>query len=73
MKLCDMQGVRGGERGYAVELWRTDEGRLVVRAYNEAGYSYTDVDLWDILSWVSIGPDACPDRAPPFRDGASGY
>ena len=71
MKLCDMDGVRGGEPGFAVELWRTEKGRLVVRAYNEAGYACTDVDLWDILSWVSIGPDACHVYTPPSRDDLS--
>lgn len=52
-----MDGVRGDERDYPIELRRNgDTGRLVVRAYNEAGYSYTEIDLWDLVHWLQSGP-----------------
>lgn len=55
-KLCVMDGVRSDDC-HPVELWRTEHsGRLVIRAYNEAGYSYTEVDLWDLIGWLSTGP-----------------
>lgn len=57
-KLCDMEGVRTDENR-PPELWNSEEtGRLVIRAFNEGGYSYTDVDLWDLFAWLSSGPGA---------------
>ena len=57
-KLCDLVGVREyGEGLFPVELWRTGPlGRLIIRAYNECGNNYTDVDLLDILKWLEKGP-----------------
>lgn len=50
-----MSGVRSDDE-LPVELWRCDRsGRLVVRAYNEAGCSYTEVDLWDLVGWLQAG------------------
>lgn len=55
-KVCDMEGVREyGERA-TVELWRGETGRLVLRAYNECGNNYTEIDLWDVMDWLSLGP-----------------
>ncbi len=31
-------------------------GVLVVRAYNECGNNYTEVDVWDLLDWLRFGP-----------------
>jgi hypothetical protein len=57
MKICDMVGVEElNERYCAPELWRTAFGKLVVRAYNECGNNYTDVDLWSLLAWLKTGP-----------------
>ena len=54
--LAVMDGVRADDPEYPVELRRGDEtGRLVIRAYNEAGYSYTEIDLWDLLAWLQSG------------------
>lgn len=56
-KICEMANVREISEGYPVELWRNDEsGRLVVRAVNEDGNNCTEVDLWDLIQWFSIGP-----------------
>lgn len=52
MKISDMQGVREHTERAIVELHRSNE-RLVVRAFNECGNNYTDVDLLDILDWVN--------------------
>lgn len=35
-----------------VEVDVGDDGRLVVRAFNESGYNSTEVDLLDVLEWV---------------------
>ena len=56
-KICNMEGVRGGEEGFPVELWRCSEsGRLQVVAFNEAGYSSVEIDLFDLLEWLRNGP-----------------
>jgi hypothetical protein len=53
-KICELEGVREYTDRSPVELWRDEEtGRLVIRAYNEVGYSGTDVDLCDFLAWLS--------------------
>lgn len=52
-KVCDISGVRqyGNGNDFPIELWLNDSGRLVIRAYNEAGYSGTEVDLYDLVNW----------------------
>ena len=54
-RICDLAGVREHSEGAIVELWRCG-GQLVIRAYNEGHNNYTDVDLWDLLNWLSVGP-----------------
>ena len=55
-KICEMKGVRQYGNSDPVELWRDDEsGRLVIKAFNEGGYSCTDVDLWDLINWLQTG------------------
>ena len=56
-KICEMENVRGGERDFPVELWRDDDtGRLVITAYNEAGFNCVEIDLWDLVDWLQNGP-----------------
>ena len=56
-KICTMEGVREYAGSDAVELWRNDEnGQLVVRAYNEGGYSGVEIDLLDLVHWLQSGP-----------------
>ena len=58
-KLCDMEGVRGGEPEYPFELWRDDKtGRLVVRGTNEGGFACVDIDVADLLTWFGLDVDA---------------
>lgn len=52
-KIEVLSGVREYCEEMAVELWRLENGRLVVRAYNEAGHSGTEVDLLDLIEWLS--------------------
>jgi hypothetical protein len=55
-KVCTMDGVREYCEGSPVELARDGEaGRLVITAYNEAGFNCTRVDLWDLIQWASAG------------------
>lgn len=57
IKICDMVGVRGGEDGFPVELWRDGQtGRLLLTAYCEAGHNCVEIDLWDVLKWLESGP-----------------
>lgn len=58
-KIAEIDGVREYCEGEIVELWLTDHGRLVIRAYNEARFRGTDVDLLDLVEWIfaqGIGP-----------------
>jgi hypothetical protein len=56
-KICLMDGVRqyGNEDG--VDLYLNEMGRLVVVAYNEAGYCATEVDLLDLVDWLRANPE----------------
>ena len=57
-KLCEMTGVRSYDNGDdPVELWLHENGRLVIVAYNEAGYCGTEVDLYDLVDWLQAGPE----------------
>jgi hypothetical protein len=56
-KICEMEGVREHSERFPVELRRESRtGRLVIRALNEDGHNATDVDLFDLLDWLSRGP-----------------
>lgn len=69
-----MLGVRGGEDGFPVQLWRDDNtGRLLILGFNEAGYASVEFDLWDVIDWLQNGPGkelllANGERAAPVRD-----
>lgn len=55
--LAEMNGVREYVEGSTVKLVRRQpDRRLVVRAYNEGGNNYTDVDLFDLEDWLRNGP-----------------
>lgn len=56
-KICDMEGVREYLERETVELWRNEKyGRLTIRAYNERGNNFTDVDLCGLIEWLAFGP-----------------
>jgi hypothetical protein len=56
-KICNMAGVREYTDGDAIEHTRHDgTGRLVIRAFNECGNNYTQVDLLDLIEWLKSGP-----------------
>lgn len=57
-KVATMTGVREYCEKEAVELWLRPDGRTVIRAYNEGGNNYTEVDLNDTLDWLKSGPQA---------------
>lgn len=40
------------EMGVEVKEWTN--GRVVVQAFNEAGYNFTLVDLLDVIAWVRL-------------------
>ena len=54
-KIAELVGVREYQESDTVELWRHSNGRAVIRAYNECGNNYTEVDLWDLIKWLQSG------------------
>lgn len=56
LKIAIMDGVREYGERYPVEIWRDVCGRTVIRAFNEGGNGFVDLDLWDIIDWLSTGP-----------------
>ncbi len=46
--LATLDVVERGE-GINAELWANGEGRLYLRAYNECGHNYTDVELGPLM------------------------
>lgn len=64
-KVREISNVRGSEDGFPLLLWRDDEsGRLVVRAFNQGGFAGVDIDLIDLVEWLSA-------TAPGSIDGAA--
>ena len=56
-KICEMQDVRGGEDGFAVELWHDEEtGRVVIVGFNEGGHSAVEIDFFDLIFWLDNNP-----------------
>ena len=69
--IATLEGVREYAEGFPVELWRDGKnGRLVIRAWNEAQCNCTDVDLWDLMDWLSSGPQVIVPSASEPLDGA---
>jgi hypothetical protein len=61
-----------GSGGEPVEQWRRADGRLVIRAFNEGGFSCTDVDLFDLVDWLRTGAGrilVLDNGKSPVRDG----
>jgi hypothetical protein len=56
LKIAVMEGVREYGEKYPVEIWRDSIGRTVIRAFNEGRNNSVDLDLWDIIDWLSTGP-----------------
>lgn len=56
-EICEIVGVREYVDGEALKLVpRQPDRRVVLRAFNEGGNSYTDVDLFDLIEWLEHGP-----------------
>jgi len=56
--VAELTGVREYVEGSPVELVRDQEnGRLVIRAYNEGGNNFTEIDLYDLLAYLRSGPE----------------
>lgn len=55
MKVCVLRGVREYAEGLPVELILNETGRLVVRAFNEAGHNCVEIDLHDLLHAIKYG------------------
>jgi hypothetical protein len=51
-KIATMQSVLELSEGDPVTLWDIG-GKTVIRAYNDYGNNYTDIDLNDLIAWVS--------------------
>lgn len=52
--------------GEPIEIWVDRRGRVVVRARNECGNAYTDVDLFDLLEWARGNENLENIRIPPL-------
>jgi hypothetical protein len=63
--ICLMEGVRDHCEGYTPELYKDETSqRLVIRAFNEAYYNVTEVDLLDLIEWLKKNrPDLLAERS----------
>jgi hypothetical protein len=58
--VAELAGVREYVGRMPVQLIRNQEnGRLAIRAYNECGNNYTEIDLFDLLNY-GLHPDFPP-------------
>lgn len=56
-----VRGVKGGEEGFPVEIWRDAQtGKLELVVYGEAGYIALGIDFADLIGWL------CTPAAQPF-------
>jgi hypothetical protein len=55
MRLAELERVLEQGEGTPVELWMNGRGRVFVRAYNEGGQSWTDVDVLELVAALKIG------------------
>lgn len=58
-KLVQLPCVREYAEGMPVELWINKNNRLVLRAYNEDGCNYTEVDVLDIFASYDLNVAFC--------------
>lgn len=70
-RLGILTGVREYSEGWDVELWRSERGRLLIRAYNEGHNNYVNIDLVDLIDGLSGSREGILDgirerRAEPF-------
>jgi len=63
-KLATLENVVELNEGYPVELWLTEAGRVVIRAWNECQNNYTDVDLFQFLAALDGSGDALSGATP---------
>lgn len=50
-KIAVLDAVREYSEKDAVELWLHENGRVVIKAYNECHNNCTEIDLVDLLQW----------------------
>ena len=55
IQLAELEHVLERSEGMAVELWLNGRGRVFVRAYNEGGQNWTDVDVLDLVAALKSG------------------
>lgn len=61
--VAELVGVREYVEGSSVLLVRNQQnGRLMIRAYNEGGQNFTEIDLFDLLSYLREGPTRKPNE-----------
>lgn len=61
--LEELSLIRGGDTGFPVQLCSDGEtGRLVLRAVNEGGFACVDIDLLDVVDWLSVIAPGAIDR-----------
>ena len=58
LKIAVLETVRELTEGEPLEIW-SRSGRIVVRAFNECGHNYTEIDLMDLLGWARNGGYEC--------------
>lgn len=68
IKIATLPGVREYTEGAPVELWFNEDGRVVIRAWNECHNNYTEVDLFDIVEWMKTAPEILNDRGGAYSD-----
>jgi hypothetical protein len=51
-KIATLTDIREENEGEPIELWFNRRGRVVVRAWNECGNNYTEVDLLRLVDWA---------------------
>jgi hypothetical protein len=52
-QIATLPDVREWKEEMPVELWVNRANRLVLRTYNEDGHNSTEIDVFDLLHWLT--------------------
>ena len=54
MNIGSTKNIREYSEKRSVAITKHDNGRWIIKAWNECGDNYTEVDLQDVIDWAKV-------------------